>query len=211
MAEETGQVIEIGAWVMREAFEQIKAWNTSGLCRLNPSFAINVSPRQFHQSDFVQQVTRLIAAAQISPSALKLEITENIVMKDVEDTTQKMEELRQLGVVFSIDDFGTGYSSLAYLKQLPLSQIKIDRSFVKDITNDPNDATIVETIISMARHMKLDVLAEGVETSGQLSFLKQQGCYSYQGYYFSKPLPAGEFEQLLREINDGEKSSLEPA
>ncbi len=211
MAEETGQVIEIGDWVMREAFEQIKAWNATGLCQLSPSFAINVSPRQFHQADFVQQVTRLIATAGIAPSSLKLEITENIVMKDVEDTTQKMEELRQLGVVFSIDDFGTGYSSLAYLKQLPLSQIKIDRSFVKDITNDPNDATIVETIISMARHMKLDVLAEGVETSGQLSFLKQQGCYSYQGYYFSKPLPASEFEQLLRDIKTGGKNSLEPA
>ncbi len=211
MAEETGQVIEIGDWVMREAFEQIQAWNATGLCQLSPSFAINVSPRQFHQSDFVQQVTRLISASGIAASSLKLEITENIVMKDVEDTTQKMEELRQLGVVFSIDDFGTGYSSLAYLKQLPLSQIKIDRSFVKDITNDPNDATIVETIISMARHLKLDVLAEGVETPGQLSFLKQQGCYSYQGYYFSKPLPAAEFEQLLMAIKKGGRDTLEPA
>ncbi len=211
LAEETGQVLELGHWVMRHAFEQIRRWHDSGLCQLGPTFAINVSPRQFHQSDFVPQVTRLIKEAGIAPESLKLEITENIVMADVEDTIQKMEELRRLGVVFSIDDFGTGYSSLAYLKQLPLSQIKIDRSFVLDITSDPNDAMIVETIISMARHMNLDVLAEGVETAGQLSYLQQQGCYSYQGFYFSKPLPAGEFQKLLERLDRGDTRTLQPA
>jgi len=210
LAEETGQVLEIGAWVMRQAIQQIKAWDETGLCHITPSFAINVSPRQFHQADFVAQVTNLIEEADISPASLKLEITENIVMADVEDTIAKMEELRGLGVVFSIDDFGTGYSSLAYLKKLPLSQIKIDRSFVQDITHDANDATIVETIISMARHMNLDVLAEGVETAGQLSFLKQMGCYAYQGYYFSQPLPAEEFEKILKENRQGDADELQP-
>ena len=210
LAEETGQVLEIGAWVMRQAIQQIKTWDETGLCHITPSFAINVSPRQFHQADFVAQVTNLIEEADISPASLKLEITENIVMADVEDTIAKMEELRGLGVVFSIDDFGTGYSSLAYLKKLPLSQIKIDRSFVQDITHDANDATIVETIISMARHMNLDVLAEGVETAGQLSFLKQMGCYAYQGYYFSQPLPAEEFEKILKENRQGDADELQP-
>ncbi len=198
LAEETGHISAIGRWVLRTAIHQLGQWQLSKLWQQDCTIAINVSPKEFHQTNFVPDVKRLISEAGVAPSRIKLEITESSVIADIEDTIVKMETLKKLGVKFSIDDFGTGYSSLSYLKRLPISQIKIDQSFVKDIHTDPNDAAIVETIISMARHLGLDVIAEGVETQEQLDFLKAQGCNKYQGYFFSRPLSTASFSELLQ-------------
>jgi len=198
LAEETGHISAIGQWVLKTAIHQLNQWQISELWLKDYTIAINVSPKEFHQANFVNDVKRLISETGVAPSRIKLEITESSVIADIEDTIIKMETLRALGVKFSIDDFGTGYSSLTYLKRLPISQIKIDQSFVKDIHTDPNDAAIVETIISMARHLDLDVIAEGVETQEQLDFLKAQGCKNYQGYFFSQPLNTSSFSELLQ-------------
>ena len=196
LAEETGLIVPMGIWVLESACAQLKIWQqselTSGL-----TLAVNVSARQFRQPDFVYQIKRILQESGAGPSRLKLELTESTVLENVGETIEKMNELRQIGVTFSMDDFGTGYSSLQYLKRLPLDQIKIDQSFVRDITTDPNDAVIVQTIIAMGMAMKLNVIAEGVETEGQRSFLLQHGCEAFQGYLFSKPIPLDEFETLL--------------
>lgn len=160
-------------------------------------FAITISPNQFHQPRFVEQVRDAIQRCGVSPESIELEITEGVVMRNVSDTIEKMEKLKGMGLRLSLDDFGTGYSSLSYLKRLPLDQIKIDRSFARDITTDPNDAAIVETIISMARHMNLGVVAERVETEDQLAFLRARGCTVIQGYYFSRPVAPAEFQGML--------------
>ncbi len=162
--------------------------------------AINISPRQFHQSDFTTQVMGICAETGCEPECLELELTESVVVTDVEDAIENMRALKALGVRCAIDDFGTGYSSLAYLKRLPLDKLKIDQSFVRDIAIDPNDAAIVETIIAMAQHLQLEVVAEGVETTAQLDFLQARGCRCYQGYYFSPPLPADEFHQFAETV-----------
>ena len=159
---------------------------------------MNVSANQFRQADFVSQVQRILQETGINPSLLKLEITESTVLGSIEDTIAKMRELQRLGIGFSMDDFGTGYSSLQYLKRLPLNQIKIDRSFVRDIASDPNDAAIVRTIIAMTDALGLDVIAEGVETEAQRAFLEENGCHAFQGYLFGKPMPLAEFEEKLR-------------
>jgi EAL domain-containing protein (putative c-di-GMP-specific phosphodiesterase class I) len=147
--------------------------------------------------DFVGQVAAMLRKHRVDPVRLKLELTESVVLDDVQGTVEVMHALKGLGVGLSMDDFGTGYSSLSYLKLLPLDQLKIDQSFVRDITSDPNDAVLVQTIIDMARNFRLNVIAEGVETEAQLAFLKQHGCMAYQGYLFSKPVPLEEFEALL--------------
>ena len=159
--------------------------------------AVNVSARQFRQPDFVTQTKNIVGQSGIDPSHLKLELTESIVVNNVADTIEKMHQLKTLGLTFSMDDFGTGYSSLAYLKRLPLDQLKIDQSFVRDISHDPNDAAIVQTIITMGNTMGMNVIAEGVETQQQLDFLRKHGCNTYQGYLFSRPVPLAEFEKLL--------------
>jgi EAL domain-containing protein (putative c-di-GMP-specific phosphodiesterase class I) len=146
----------------------------------------------------VEQVTQVINCTMISPDKLKLELTESLVLNDIDDTISKMKALRQIGVRFSMDDFGTGYSSLASLKKLPISQLKIDQSFVRDILNDPDDMIIVRTIIAMAKNMGLSVIAEGVETEAQRVFLEQHDCSVFQGYLFSKPVPIDQFELLLK-------------
>ena len=150
--------------------------------------AVNVSPRQFHQADFVQRVREIFAVTGADPGYLTLEITENLLVEHASEPVARMTELGTLGVRFSIDGFGTGYSSLTYLKRLPLSELKIDKSFVQDIPHDPNDVALVETILSMARHLHFDVVAEGVENDAQLAFLRQQGCERFQGYHFQRPL-----------------------
>lgn len=205
IAEETGQIFEIGDWVLRSAVAQISAWREQSLKGNMHFVAVNVSPRQFHQVNFVQNVISILEESGVPPRCMKLEITEGIVMADVQDAIDKMAALKAIGVRFAIDDFGTGYSSMAYLKRLPLDQLKIDKSFVQDISTDPNDAAIVETIIAMARHLGLDVVAEGVETEQELRFLQAQGCESFQGYYFSRPLPISEFTELLRCQAAGER------
>ena len=207
IAEETGQIFSIGEWVLRTAIAQIGIWRKQELKGHMNFVAVNVSPRQFHQPNFVPQVISLLEEASVPPQCLKLEITEGIVMADVQDAIDKMAALKSIGVRFAIDDFGTGYSSMAYLKRLPVDQLKIDKSFVQDISTDPNDAAIVETIIAMAKHLGLDVVAEGVETEEELVFLDSQGCEAYQGYYFSRPVPVDDFSELLKQQVNGERMS----
>jgi EAL domain-containing protein (putative c-di-GMP-specific phosphodiesterase class I) len=196
LAEETGLILPIGLWVLETACVQIKAWEANPLtCELK--LAINVSGRQFHQPDFVEQVRRVLIKTGAVPNRLKLELTESVVLDDIDDTIAKMHDLKQLGVQFSMDDFGTGYSSLSYLTQLPLDQLKIDQSFVHNIETKHTDAVIVQTIIGMGNILGLEVIAEGVETKEQREFLNHAGCTRYQGYFFSEPLPLEEFENAL--------------
>jgi diguanylate cyclase (GGDEF)-like protein/PAS domain S-box-containing protein len=195
VAEESNLILTIGKWVLMEACSQIKMWDDAGLITL-PYVSINVSSRQFRQQDFVSQVKHAIDSTGIAPYRLGIELTESVMIVDIEDTVAKMKALKTLGVSIAVDDFGTGYSSLVYLKQLPLDVLKIDRGFVRDIMNDSSDAVIVETIISMAKHLNLQVIAEGVETAEQLAFLKQKGCSIFQGYYFDQPLTAANFAEI---------------
>ncbi len=196
LAEETGLIVPIGLWVLQAACMQLKAWQGKAQTR-DLTLAVNVSAKQFRQADFVARVQRALQESGAKPSHLKLELTESMVLENVDDTIAKMRELKLLGVSFSMDDFGTGYSSLQYLKQLPLDQIKIDRSFVRDIASDANDAAIVQTIIAMSDALGLNVIAEGVETQAQHEFLDEHGCHAFQGYLFGKPLPLAQFEASL--------------
>jgi len=197
LAEATGLILPIGRWVLETACAQIKAWTAApATCELR--IAVNVSARQFHQPGFVDEVLQVLRESGSDPSRLKLELTESIMLEDIEDAIEKMHVLKSHGIGFSMDDFGTGYSSLAYLTRLPLDQIKIDRSFVLNLPDNPNDAVITQTIISMARSLRLEVVAEGVETEAQRQFLESHDCYAYQGYLFSKPLPLERFEELLK-------------
>ena len=197
LAEETGLIVPIGLWVLQTACAQLRVWQNNELTR-DLSLAVNVSAKQFRRPDFVKQVQRTMMESGARPALLKLELTESIVLENVEDTISKMRELKLLGVSFSMDDFGTGYSSLQYLKRLPLDQIKIDQSFVRDIASDPNDAAIVQTIIAMSEVMGLLVIAEGVETEAQREFLDLRGCHAFQGYLFGRPVPLDEFEVQLK-------------
>ncbi len=196
IAEESGLILPIGAWVLETACQQLQVW-AQNLGTRPLVLAVNVSARQFRQADFVDQVDAVLRRFDFDPSRLKLELTESLVLVNVDDTIAKMNALKKLGVKFSMDDFGTGYSSLAYLKSLPLDQLKIDQSFVRDIVVDKSDEVIVRTIIDMARNFGLNVIAEGVETEEQLEILQRNGCVNYQGYYFSKPVPLKEFEAQL--------------
>ncbi|RTL58136.1 MAG: EAL domain-containing protein [Rhodocyclaceae bacterium] len=196
LAEETGLIGPIGHWVLEEACRRLKQWQQDPLTRAL-ILSINVSARQFRQVDFVQQVSHMLTRYDIEPSRLKLELTESLVLDNVADSIEKMHALKAVGVPFSMDDFGTGYSSLSYLKRLPLDQLKIDQSFVRDIVTDAGDAIIVQTIIGMAHNLGLDVIAEGVETMEQKEFLLRNDCSKFQGYLFSRPLPLAEFEALL--------------
>jgi diguanylate cyclase (GGDEF)-like protein/PAS domain S-box-containing protein len=196
LAEESGLILPIGTWVLETACAQIKEWEKKESTR-ELQLAVNVSARQFRQTDFVAMTRGIIEQSGIDPRYLKLEMTESMVIDNVADTIEKMHKLKTLGLTFSMDDFGTGYSSLAYLKRLPLDQLKIDQSFVRDISNDPNDAAIVQTIITMGNTLGMNVIAEGVETQEQLNFLRLHGCATYQGYLFSRPVPLADFEQLL--------------
>lgn len=195
-AEETGLIVPIGSWVLLTACAQLKAWQNNVSMR-NLTLSVNVSAKQFRQADFVAELRRVLVKTGANPAQLKLELTESIVLENVEDTINKMHEIKALGVSHSLDDFGTGYSSLQYLKRLPLDQIKIDQTFVRDIVSDPNDAAIVQTIIAMTEALGLDVIAEGVETEAQHEFLSLRGCGGFQGYLFGKPVPVKEFESLL--------------
>lgn len=196
IAEESSLILEVGTWVMNTACRQLSMWAKSEkTCQL--VLAVNVSAHQFRQADFVAQVESILSAHNINASRLKVELTESVALDSIEEVIAKMYALKALGVRISMDDFGTGYSSLSYLKKLPLDQIKIDQSFVRDITTDPMDAMMVKSIIDMAQNFGLNVIAEGVETADQLEFLKQNGCMAYQGYLFSKPVAIEAFEALL--------------
>ena len=199
VAEESSLILDIGNWVLDTACRQLAAWDGDERMRVI-ELAINVSAQQFARHDFVEKVAATLRAHQVDPACLKLELTESVVLNDVADVVRKMHALKALGIRLSLDDFGTGYSSLSYLKQLPLDQIKIDQSFVRDIATDPNDAVMVKTIIDLAQNFRVNVIAEGVENRGQLDFLRRNGCMAYQGYLFSKPVPIGEFEALFRKL-----------
>ncbi|MDO9208288.1 MAG: EAL domain-containing protein [Sulfuricurvum sp.] len=198
IAEESGLIVPIGEWVMREACRQFVVWKTnhpngSDMNRIS----INVSAIQFRQSDFVEKVIRIVTESGIEPWVVEIELTESIIIDKIDTVIEKMKRLRDFGIGISMDDFGTGYSSLAYLKRLPFSTLKIDRSFVRDIMIDSDDAALVETILSIASIFNLDVIAEGVETAAQLEFLKNHQCRYFQGYLCSKPVVVEEFEVLL--------------
>jgi EAL domain-containing protein (putative c-di-GMP-specific phosphodiesterase class I) len=200
LAEETGMILAIGDWVLNTACAQLKSWQLNSLTR-EFTLSVNVSAKQFNEADFVEKVKAVLTHHAIDPAFLRLEITESMLLDDVETMISKMIALRKIGVGFELDDFGTGYSSLQYLKKLPLNQLKIDQSFVRDLTNDENDQVIIRTIINTAHSLNLKVIAEGVETEEQLSFLKKEGCNHYQGYFFGKPVPINEFENMLQQSN----------
>ena len=200
VAEQTGLIIAIGRYVIYPACEQLRQWSqTPRFAAL--SIAVNVSPMQFNQAHFVEDVLDVVKNSNINPRLLKLELTESSLLKNVDQSIAKMQQLQDNGIGFSMDDFGIGYSSLSYLKRLPLDQLKIDQTFVRDIAIDPNDAIIARTIIAMAQNMNLQVIAEGVETEAQKMFLEQNGCTMFQGYFFGKPVAIAEFEQQLIERN----------
>jgi diguanylate cyclase (GGDEF)-like protein/PAS domain S-box-containing protein len=198
LAEETGLILPLGNWVLEAACAQLAVWarlpQTTQL-----TLAVNLSVRQFRQADFVQQVLSIIEHTGANPKRLKLEITESLLLDDVDDVIGKIEALKEQGVGFSLDDFGTGYSSLSYLKRLPLDQLKIDQSFVRDVLADTNDAAIARTIIALANSMGLSVIAEGVETEAQRDFLEREGCHAYQGYLFGRPGPVSDLDRLMNQ------------
>lgn len=197
LAEETGLIRPIGQWVLETACAQLRAWQANPLTQ-KLILSVNVSAKQFHQADFVEQVKSALARHAVAPNLLKLELTEGMLLENVDEIVSTMNALNALGVRFSLDDFGTGYSSLQYLKQLPLDQLKIDRSFVRDLADDHSDKAIVRTIIAMAQSLNLDVIAEGVETEAQLSLLQSKGCSNFQGFLFGTPVPIEQFELLFK-------------
>ncbi|WP_313071194.1 EAL domain-containing protein [Melaminivora sp.] len=196
LAEQSGLILPLGAWVLQTACAQLAAWARQPAMR-SMVLSVNVSVRQFRQASFAGQVRAALRASGACAELLCLELTESLLLTDTEEMIARMQDLRADGVRFSLDDFGTGYSSLSYLKRLPLDQLKIDRAFVRDVLTDPNDAAIVRTILALAHSLDLDALAEGVETPGQLDFLRGQGCLSFQGYLFGRPMPVQALQQLL--------------
>lgn len=200
LAEESGLILPVGEWVLKTACHQLKVWQDNALTR-ELTLAVNVSSKQFRQAEFVELVKKTLQNSGANPSLLKLELTESLLLENVDEIIAKMNELKLIGIHFSIDDFGTGYSSLQYIKRLPLDQLKIDQSFVRDIMDDTNDAAIVQTIIAMSNALGLNVIAEGVETREQHAFLDSHGCHTFQGYLFSKPIPLEQFEVLLATNN----------
>ncbi|MBS0329606.1 MAG: EAL domain-containing protein [Proteobacteria bacterium] len=195
IAEETGLIIPIGQWILEEACRQNSAWQRAGLPLINVS--VNLSPIQFRHTGLVQAVASALVQAGLDPAFLELELTESFVMHDAKRINVAMKSLKTLGVDIAVDDFGTGYSSLSYLKRFPVDRLKVDKSFVRDIDSDPDDAAIVRAIITLGHALGLKVVAEGVETLAHLEFLRQHGCDELQGYYFSRPIPALEMEALL--------------
>lgn len=206
IAEETGLIVPLGEWVLRSACAQTRAWRETGLAHLG--LAVNLSGRQFRHADLVASIRRVLTDTQLDPSCLQLEITETIAMQDIELSVPILVRLRDLGLQTTLDDFGTGYSSLAYLKDLPMDTLKIDRSFLENVTTDSRDGVIVANTIALAHGLHLTVIAEGVETEEQLAFLREHHCDQFQGFLFSKPLPAAAFERLL---SQAKKARVRPA
>jgi len=196
VAEDTGLILPLGSWVMRTACDVLVSWAKHVKTEVL-TIAVNVSAPQFHHPDFVQQVLTVVEETGVNPNRLKLELTESLLVNDISGTIQKMNVLKKMGIQFSLDDFGTGYSSLSYLHRLPLSQLKIDQSFIRDALNDENAAVIARTVLALGKALNLNVIAEGVETTDHLEFIRKEGCTEYQGYLFSKPLPLIELEEYI--------------
>ncbi len=197
LAEETGLIIPIGEWVIKTVCLQIKAWKSQGYSV--PRVAINLSGRQFRDNSLIKNISRILEETGTEARYITLEITESMLIDDIEKVVNTLKCLSEMGIHISIDDFGTGYSSLSYLKRFPIHTLKIDRSFVRDIVTDKNDHTIVAAIIAMAHSLEIEVIAEGIETAEQLQLLMAQRCNHYQGYYFSRPVPVSQIENMLQE------------
>jgi diguanylate cyclase (GGDEF)-like protein/PAS domain S-box-containing protein len=210
LAEETGLIVPIGSWVIQAACAQLQGWATQSSTR-ELVLAINVSARQFRQPDFVKLVRDNLQRHGVNPALLKLELTESVVLDKVDEVIARMMQIKALGVTFALDDFGTGFSSLSYLKRLPLDQVKIDQSFVRDVTTDPSDAAIVRAILAMSRSLGMQVIAEGVETKEQLAFLSEHGCEHYQGYLFSKPMSIDDWARMSLVDLAAPFSGMDPA
>lgn len=198
LAEENGTIVPIGIWIVRTVCQLIKNWMAAGIMAEKQSIAVNISPKQFVQPDFVEVISQIVKESGIEPYNLELELTEGLLIKNVDESVSKLAALKAQGFRISIDDFGTGYSSLAYLKRFPLNTLKIDRSFVTAVDHDSCNAGIVQAIIAMAKALKFDTVAEGVETQAEFEFLQRHHCDLYQGYFFSKPLGLNDFSQLLK-------------
>jgi EAL domain-containing protein (putative c-di-GMP-specific phosphodiesterase class I) len=199
LAEETGLIVPLGQWVLETACMQLAVWAEND-ATAHLVLAVNVSAVQFHQADFVETVLTTIERTRANPQRLKIELTESLLVSNITETIEVMHRLKARGVGFSLDDFGTGFSSLSYLKRLPLDQLKIDQTFVRDLLTDPNDAAIAKTIIALGQSLGLAVIAEGVETQAQREFLARSGCYAYQGYLFSRPVPLAAFEAYAQAV-----------
>ena len=195
LAEETGLILPIGHWVLETAISQLKLWQNAGFMDL--TLSVNVAAPQFQETDFVEDLEQIIEETSLDVNSLKLELTESLLMKNQEAVIPRLKAIKELGVLLAIDDFGTGYSSLSYLKRFPVDTLKIDQSFVKNIPEDPDDAAIAEMIITLAAQLRLEVVAEGIETKAQLDFLQARGCQMGQGYLFSRPISGKEMTTLL--------------
>lgn len=195
LAEDTGLIVAIGEWVLRTACLQARSWLDAGLPAV--TVAVNISARQFRERNLLQAVTRILAETGLDPSQLELEVTESVIMHDAHNVIAELQAFADMGIKLSVDDFGTGYSSLSYLKRFPVDRLKIDQSFVRDVTSDADDAGIAQAVITLGHTLNLRVIAEGVETQEQLAFLRRHQCDEMQGYLFGKPMPADEFAQLL--------------
>ncbi|MGH8371325.1 MAG: putative bifunctional diguanylate cyclase/phosphodiesterase, partial [Gammaproteobacteria bacterium] len=204
VAEQSGLIVPIGEWVLRAVCIQNRAWQDAGLGTI--PVAVNLSAIQFRRNDMAGIIADILAQSGLNPATLELELTESVIMQDTRETAEMMRRLNQLGVRLAIDDFGTGYSSLSYLRRFHIDKLKIDQSFIRDITTDPDDAAIISAIINLGKSLNVKVVAEGAETREQLEFLRRYRCDLIQGYHFSKPLPADEFSRLLR---DGRKLTVE--
>jgi len=206
IAEESGLILGIGRWVLREACRQMRAWLDAGLAAV--PVAVNISPREFRSEDFFEGVRAALKQTDLKPRFLELEITEAVLMQNAASTSRALAELKAIGVRLAVDDFGTGYSSLSYLTRFAIDALKLDQSFVRNIIVNVNDAVIARTIISMGQNLKLKVIAEGVETEQQLAFLQSAGCDEGQGYYFRRPVPARQFAKLLKSNSPNEGLKL---
>ncbi|MCC5629728.1 EAL domain-containing response regulator [Nostoc sphaeroides] len=195
LAESTGLIVPLGKWVLKKVCKQIKSWRDVGIYPL--ILAVNVSAIEFNQPGLIEKIVKFIDINGLEPHYLELELTESMIMQDVNSAIATMNQLRSLGVKIALDDFGTGYSSLIYLKNFPINTLKIDRYFIHNVANDPQKSAITKALIQMAHNLNLHVVAEGVETEAELDFLRQHNCNSMQGFLFSRPLPAAEFEKFL--------------
>jgi EAL domain-containing protein (putative c-di-GMP-specific phosphodiesterase class I) len=196
LAEETGLIVPIGSWVLATACAEVRRWHRMGLGPVG--LAVNLSARQFQDRGLVETIRATVERTGLAPTSLELELTESVIMRDPVDTARRLREITALGIRLSVDDFGTGYSSLGYLRSFPISSLKIDRSFVRDLERDASGAAIPEAIVALAKSLGLKVVAEGVETRGQLAVLRRLGCEEMQGYLFSRPLPGDEVLALLQ-------------